>query len=248
MEAFRVYHTSSSSPSAPPSKHGQAPAAALLDCEHMFDKVVTPSDVGKLNRLVIPKQYAERFLPLNSSLAVKGIIMSFEDRAGKQWCFRYCYWNSSQSYVMTKGWSRFVREKQLAAGDTVSFLRSAGKAGQDRLFIDLQHRPPLPITQFSLTGRPVGQWSGLIASSLYYRSACPRHVGVQAEAGSSDTVSMPLVSGSVPVVFGAAKPKQLRLFGVNLEWPDAEGSSNSQSSPSLQPPRRWSTGGAESTH
>ncbi|RRT50831.1 hypothetical protein B296_00051473 [Ensete ventricosum] len=248
MEAFRVYHTSSSSPSAPPSKHGQAPAAALLDREHMFDKVVTPSDVGKLNRLVIPKQYAERFLPLNSSLAVKGIIMSFEDRAGKQWWFRYCYWNSSQSYVMTKGWSRFVREKQLAAGDTVSFLRSAGKAGQDRLFIDLQHRPPLPITQFSLTGRPVGQWSGLIASSLYYRSACPRHVGVQAEAGRSDTVSMPLVSGSVPVVFGAAKPKQLRLFGVNLEWPDAEGSSNSQSSPSLQPPRRWSTGGAESTH
>lgn len=32
--------------------------------EHMFDKVMTPSDVGKLNRLVIPKQYAEKYLPL----------------------------------------------------------------------------------------------------------------------------------------------------------------------------------------
>ncbi|CAL9060737.1 unnamed protein product [Musa banksii] len=241
MEAFRVYDTSSSSPSVPPSEHGQAPAAPLLDREHMFHKVVTPSDVGKLNRLVIPKQYAERFLPLDPSLAVKGLIMSFEDLAGKQWCFRYSYWNSSQSYVMTKGWSRFVREKQLAAGDTVSFLRSAGNAGQDRLFIDLQHRPPRPITQFSLPGRPVGQWSGFIASSFYYRSACPRHVGVQADAGRSDMVSMPLVSGSVPVVFGTAKPKQLRLFGVNLEWPDAEGSSNSQSPPSLQPARWWST-------
>ncbi|EMS61996.1 hypothetical protein TRIUR3_33140 [Triticum urartu] len=30
--------------------------------EHMFDKVVTPSDVGKLNRLVVPKQFAERHI------------------------------------------------------------------------------------------------------------------------------------------------------------------------------------------
>ncbi|KAJ6686023.1 B3 DOMAIN-CONTAINING TRANSCRIPTION FACTOR ABI3 [Salix purpurea] len=27
----------------------------VIEKEHMFDKVVTPSDVGKLNRLVIPK-------------------------------------------------------------------------------------------------------------------------------------------------------------------------------------------------
>jgi RAV-like factor len=51
------------------------------------------------------------------------------------WRFRYSYWNSSQSYVLTKGWSRFVREKGLRAGDTIVFSRSA--YGPDKLlFID----------------------------------------------------------------------------------------------------------------
>jgi len=53
------------------------------------------------------------------------------------WRFRYSYWNSSQSYVLTKGWSRFVKEKGLHAGDAVGFYRSAGK----QLFIDCKVRP-----------------------------------------------------------------------------------------------------------
>lgn len=112
--------------------------------EHMFDKVVTPSDVGKLNRLVIPKQHAEKYFPLDSSKNEKGLLLNFEDRNGKPWRFRYSYWNSSQSYVMTKGWSRFVKEKRLDAGDTVSFGRGVGEAVRDRLFIDWKRKPEIP--------------------------------------------------------------------------------------------------------
>ncbi|CAN0889227.1 B3 domain-containing transcription factor NGA1 [Linum grandiflorum] len=107
----------------------------------MFDKVVTPSDVGKLNRLVIPKQHAEKYFPLDSSSTEKGLLLNFEDRNGKPWRFRYSYWNSSQSYVMTKGWSRFVKEKKLDAGDIVSFQRGVGEAGKHRLYIDWRRRP-----------------------------------------------------------------------------------------------------------
>ncbi|OAY72233.1 B3 domain-containing protein [Ananas comosus] len=114
---------------------------AVVEKEHMFDKVVTPSDVGKLNRLVIPKQHAEKYFPLDASSNEKGLLLSFEDRTGKPWRFRYSYWNSSQSYVMTKGWSRFVKEKRLDAGDTVSFGRGVGDAARDRLFIDWKRRP-----------------------------------------------------------------------------------------------------------
>lgn len=112
-----------------------------VEREHMFDKVVTPSDVGKLNRLVIPKQHAEKYFPLDSSSSDKGLLLNFEDRNGKSWRFRYSYWNSSQSYVMTKGWSRFVKEKKLDAGDIVSFQRGLGELGKDRLFIDWRRRP-----------------------------------------------------------------------------------------------------------
>ncbi|KAF2315136.1 hypothetical protein GH714_038230 [Hevea brasiliensis] len=115
-----------------------------IEREHMFDKVVTPSDVGKLNRLVIPKQHAEKYFPLDSSSNEKGLLLNFEDRNGKAWRFRYSYWNSSQSYVMTKGWSRFVKEKKLDAGDVVSFQRGVGESGKHHLYIDWRRRPNAP--------------------------------------------------------------------------------------------------------
>ncbi|XP_010528045.1 PREDICTED: AP2/ERF and B3 domain-containing transcription factor RAV1-like [Tarenaya hassleriana] len=99
--------------------------------EALFEKAVTPSDVGKLNRLVIPKHHAEKHFPLPSgNVSVKGVLLNFEDVTGKVWRFRYSYWNSSQSYVLTKGWSRFVKEKNLKAGDVVSFSRSNGQDQQ----------------------------------------------------------------------------------------------------------------------
>ncbi|KAL6010785.1 regulator of (H+)-ATPase in vacuolar membrane [Asimina triloba] len=106
--------------------------------ESLFDKAVTPSDVGKLNRLVIPKQHAEKHFPLQAAAATKGLLLNFEDADGKVWRFRYSYWNSSQSYVLTKGWSRFVKEKGLKAGDVVSFQRSIG--AEKQLYIDWKPR------------------------------------------------------------------------------------------------------------
>ncbi|PWZ10168.1 AP2/ERF and B3 domain-containing protein [Zea mays] len=137
--AFAAAAASLASPQLPPAKN-TSPAAAR---EHLFDKTVTPSDVGKLNRLVIPKQHAERHFPLRRVQGGRAPILSFEDAAGKAWRFRYSYWNSSQSYVLTKGWSRFVKEKGLHAGDAVGFYRSAAAGRQ--LFIDCKLRPKASI-------------------------------------------------------------------------------------------------------
>ena len=104
----------------------------------LFEKVVTPSDVGKLSRLVVPKQHAEKHFPLKRSpenTTGNGVLLNFEDGEGKVWRFRYSYWNSSQSYVLTKGWSRFVREKGLRAGDTIVFSHST-YGPEKQLFID----------------------------------------------------------------------------------------------------------------
>ncbi|KAE8660546.1 B3 domain-containing transcription factor NGA1 [Hibiscus syriacus] len=152
-------------------------ASRSIEKEYMFDKVVTPSDVGKLNRLVIPKQHAERYFPLDSSSNEKELLLNFEDRNGKSWRFRYSYWNSSQSYVMTKGWSRFVKEKKLDAGDIVSFQRGVGDSEKDRLYIDWRRRPnvPDPATfahfqpqnQFNFP-QSVGRWGGIYSLPQSY--------------------------------------------------------------------------------
>ncbi|XP_062183230.1 AP2/ERF and B3 domain-containing protein Os01g0141000-like [Phragmites australis] len=109
----------------------------------LFEKTVTPSDVGKLNRLVVPKQHAERHFPLKrapETATGKGVLLNFEDGEGKVWRFRYSYWNSSQSYVLTKGWSRFVRENDIQAGDTVAFSRST-YGPEKQLLIDYRKKP-----------------------------------------------------------------------------------------------------------
>jgi RAV-like factor len=152
-----------SSPTNNNSNHSSlaspSPATAR---EHLFDKTVTPSDVGKLNRLVIPKQHAEKHFPLQLPSAggeSKGVLLNLEDAAGKVWRFRYSYWNSSQSYVLTKGWSRFVKEKGLQAGDVVGFYRSsaAGAGADSKLFIDCKLRPkPNSVVTASTTTSPVG--------------------------------------------------------------------------------------------
>ncbi|KAE8796181.1 B3 domain-containing protein [Hordeum vulgare] len=161
--------------------------------EHMFDKVVTPSDVGKLNRLVVPKHFAERHLLPRlpgggaAGAACPGAVLRFEDGrgGGKAWAFRFSYWSSSQSYVITKGWSSFVRDRRLAAGDTVSFCRAGA-----RLFIDCRKR-----------GAGAGVASAPTTSLLV-------PVALPQQATSDE--------GRAP------RGRRLRLFGVDLELAGAE--------------------------
>ncbi|XP_059591706.1 AP2/ERF and B3 domain-containing transcription factor At1g51120 [Vitis vinifera] len=95
----------------------------------LFQKELTPSDVGKLNRLVIPKKYAVKYFPKVSDngegnadgSAVDNTRLNFYDRWMRLWKFRYCYWSSSQSFVFTRGWNRFVKEKELKAKDIITF-------------------------------------------------------------------------------------------------------------------------------
>jgi len=115
--------------------------------EHLFNKTVTPSDVGKLNRIVIPKQFAEKYFSLDVDVDVEsgeckrnGVLLNFEDSTYKTWRFRYSFWNSSQSYVLTRGWNRFVKEKRLQAGDIVTFERSCATSISHKHFISFSRR------------------------------------------------------------------------------------------------------------
>ncbi|KAF8096417.1 hypothetical protein N665_0309s0043 [Sinapis alba] len=141
-------------------------AAGFKTAETLFEKTVTPSDVGKLNRLVIPKHQAEKHfpLPLAGDVSVRGTLLNFEDVNGKVWRFSYSYWNSSQSYVLTKGWSRFVKEKRLRAGDLISFKRSNGQDQQ--LYIEWKSKSGSDPD----TGRVVVRLFGVDITSLKSRN------------------------------------------------------------------------------
>ncbi|XP_010463358.1 PREDICTED: AP2/ERF and B3 domain-containing transcription factor At1g50680-like [Camelina sativa] len=93
----------------------------------LYQKELTPSDVGKLNRLVIPKRYAVNYMPSirpkekEEGEIEEGVEIVCYDSELRQWKFRYCYWKSSQSFVITSGWKSFVRKKKLKEKDVISF-------------------------------------------------------------------------------------------------------------------------------
>ncbi|XP_047951390.1 AP2/ERF and B3 domain-containing transcription factor At1g50680-like isoform X1 [Salvia hispanica] len=102
-----------------------APASRL---RVLFEKELTPSDVGKLNRLVIPKKFAVKYFPIiphanagKEGSSVQDVELLFLDRSMRSWNIRYCYWKSSQSFVFTRGWNRFAKEKGLRSRDRVIF-------------------------------------------------------------------------------------------------------------------------------
>ncbi|KAA8541176.1 hypothetical protein F0562_025217 [Nyssa sinensis] len=106
-----------------------------LSREKLFDKVVTQSDL-KQYRLAIPKQQAKKHFPLNVSN--NGVLLCMVDNEGKMWRFRYAFWKSTQTYVLTSEWNHFVKEKGLNAGDVVSF--SCSTRLNKQLYIDWERR------------------------------------------------------------------------------------------------------------
>ncbi|XP_042016331.1 B3 domain-containing protein At2g36080-like isoform X2 [Salvia splendens] len=181
-------------------------SSAEIPKERLFEKPLTPSDVGKLNRLVIPKQHAEKHFPLSSS-GESGLLLGFEDELGKSWRFRYSYWNSSQSYVLTKGWSRFVKEKRLDSGDVVVFARHRLDTG--RFFIGWRRRssdsqPPAPGCRMIYPAHPYHQIQQHTDSMHLQSQGGGFHEKQQTSNGNSKT---------------------LRLFGVNLECQTEESAS-----------------------
>ncbi|WCJ29917.1 AP2/B3 transcription factor family protein [Euphorbia peplus] len=129
--------------------YNRTPSIRKVSCTQLFQKELTPSDVGKLNRLVIPKKCAVKFfanLPARTEQNV-GVnvvddgLLTFLDKSMKLWKFRYCYWKSSHSYVFTRGWNRFVKDKQLKASETIVFSLCQcwenGKVAQTYHMIDV---------------------------------------------------------------------------------------------------------------
>jgi RAV-like factor len=107
--------------------------------ELLFFKTVSPGDVGPQNRLLVPRQHAQKYFLLfgSSSGAIRrGVMINFEDETGKIWRFRYTYWSSSGTHALNGGWAEFAREKGLKPGDMVQFWRVKDELGEVHLFIE----------------------------------------------------------------------------------------------------------------
>ncbi|XP_068662863.1 AP2/ERF and B3 domain-containing transcription factor At1g50680-like [Aristolochia californica] len=195
--------------------NGSGPASqGGVICQELFLKELTPSDVGKLNRLVIPKKHAVKFFPPVSETEegeeTKDIQLVFFDKYLRSWKFRYCYWKSSQSYVFTRGWNRFVRDKELKAKDLVTFYNCEyrkGLEGVDRSWmIDVNYNNETNVNTVGVFNHEM--MVGLeLALGRQYTSKSDDEDN---EKGEEDEDVQQIVRQPL------AKKKCLRLFGVTI--------------------------------
>lgn len=90
-----------------------------------FAKTLTQSDANNGGGFSVPRYCAETIFPPLDYMAdppVQTIVA--KDIHGEKWTFRHIYRGTPRRHLLTTGWSNFVNQKKLVAGDSIVFLRA----------------------------------------------------------------------------------------------------------------------------
>ncbi|GER45488.1 auxin response factor [Striga asiatica] len=90
-----------------------------------FAKTLTQSDANNGGGFSVPRYCAETIFPrLDYSVDPPVQTILAKDVHGETWKFRHIYRGTPRRHLLTTGWSTFVNQKKLVAGDSIVFMRS----------------------------------------------------------------------------------------------------------------------------
>ncbi|KAF6167853.1 hypothetical protein GIB67_027631 [Kingdonia uniflora] len=90
-----------------------------------FAKTLTQSDANNGGGFSVPRYCAETIFPrLDYSAEPPLQTILAKDVHGEIWKFRHIYRGTPRRHLLTTGWSTFVNQKKLVAGDSIVFLRT----------------------------------------------------------------------------------------------------------------------------
>ncbi|XP_010253698.1 PREDICTED: auxin response factor 18-like [Nelumbo nucifera] len=90
-----------------------------------FAKTLTQSDANNGGGFSVPRYCAETIFPrLDYSADPPVQTVLAKDVHGEVWKFRHIYRGTPRRHLLTTGWSTFVNQKKLIAGDSIVFLRA----------------------------------------------------------------------------------------------------------------------------
>lgn len=106
-------------------EEGGSPSSALAaDGSCFVAKVLTQSDSNNGGGFSVPKYLAETVFPkLDYNTDSPNQYLHVKDVHGKVWKFKHIYRGSPRRHLLTTGWSVFVNERNLVAGDSVVFAK-----------------------------------------------------------------------------------------------------------------------------
>nr|ARR29259.1 auxin response factor 2 [Ceratopteris pteridoides] len=106
-----------------------------------FTKILTASDTSTHGGFSVLRKHAEDCLPpLDMNQDNPSQELTAIDLHGQEWKFRHTYRGHPRRHLLTTGWSHFVSQKKLVAGDAVIFIR--GEYGELRVGIRRTKRQP----------------------------------------------------------------------------------------------------------
>jgi len=90
-----------------------------------FAKTLTQSDANNGGGFSVPRYCAETIFPRLDYTADPPVqTVLAKDVHGEIWKFRHIYRGTPRRHLLTTGWSTFVNQKKLVAGDSIVFLRA----------------------------------------------------------------------------------------------------------------------------
>ncbi|KAF5800887.1 putative transcription factor ARF family [Helianthus annuus] len=106
---------------------------------HSFCKVLTASDTSTHGGFSVLRKHANECLPaLDMTQATPTQELSAYDLHRTEWRFKHIFRGQPRRHLLTTGWSTFVTNKRLVAGDSFVFLR--GGNGELRVGVRRQAR------------------------------------------------------------------------------------------------------------
>ena len=101
-----------------------------------FIKILTSSDANNGGGFSVPRFCADFiFPPLNFQVDPPLQCLALIDLRGTKWEFRHIYRGTPRRHLLTTGWSKFVNDKKLVAGDSVVFMK---RDSDGKLFIGVR--------------------------------------------------------------------------------------------------------------
>jgi hypothetical protein len=102
-----------------------AAGGAQEDKPASFAKTLTQSDANNGGGFSVPRYCAETIFPrLDYSADPPVQTVLAKDVHGVVWKFRHIYRGTPRRHLLTTGWSTFVNQKKLVAGDSIVFMRT----------------------------------------------------------------------------------------------------------------------------
>ncbi|KAJ8768765.1 hypothetical protein K2173_023669 [Erythroxylum novogranatense] len=152
-----------------------------------FAKTLTQSDANNGGGFSVPRYCAETIFPrLDYSADPPVQTVVAKDVHGETWKFRHIYRGTPRRHLLTTGWSNFVNQKKLVAGDSIVFLRAENGdlcvgIRRAKRGIGIGNGPDSSPTGWKLSGNSLNPYSGISIFLKEDESKVTRNGGLRAK-------------------------------------------------------------------